>query len=364
MPLSVLGIGTAVPRYRLDQQEVLARLSEGMREEPGAARWARRVFAQCGVTTRYTCVPDLLEPADRCRYVSAAPRADTPATSERMAAYRRESVPLAAEASRKALADSRTRPGEITHLIAASCTGLFLPGLDAELAWQLDLPPAVRRIPLTFTGCAAGLMAIRLASEIARSDPDAKVLVSAIELCTLHIQPSYAKEDLYSAAFFGDGASACVVGTADTGRPRTFELREAGAVLLPGTADKMIWTLGDYGFNLFLSPQIPQLIAERVPSAFRTFWGETAMPALWAIHPGGKGIVDALQSSFRLTDSQTEASRSVLRDCGNMSSATILFVLDELRRRNGRSGEGPKDGIALAFGPGITAELLRFVYCP
>jgi predicted naringenin-chalcone synthase len=126
----------------------------------------------------------------------------------------------------------------------------------------------------------------------------------------------------------------------------------------------MRWTVGNYGFQLYLSPEIPRVIAKEVPNAFKTFWGDEALPSLWAIHPGGRGIIDSLQAAFDLTDSQTAASRSILREYGNMSSATILFVLARLREDQLRTNEGFKDGIAIAFGPGMTAEMIRFSYHP
>jgi len=359
----IKGIGTAVPPYCIDQEDAAARFREALSEYPRTARWVKRIFVQCGVDTRYTCEPNLLEPPERCRYLAVTPEREIPRTGERMRMYRQEAVPLAAEAARRALADSGRRPGDITHLITVSCTGQFLPGLDAELVWMLDLAPDVERIPLTFLGCAAGLTAVRLADRIVRREPSARVLVVAVELCTIHMQPSLDKEDLFAAGFFGDGASACVVerwGPAGNG----FVVRDARTEMFGGTMDQMIWTLGDYGFSLRLSPQIPSLIGVHVPPAFRRFWGESELPEWWAIHPGGRGIIDALQKAFGLSDEKTAASRYVLRHYGNMSSATVLFVMDELRKRQGGDTARPTEGAAIAFGPGLTAEMLRFVYHP
>jgi len=362
--VAITGIGTAVPAYGLDQEDASRRLSDAMANDPDNARWAQRIFGHSGVERRYTCDPRLLEPAASCCYLPSSTDSGVPTTEDRMVIYHRESVALVVEAARKALADSRNRPGDITHLIAASCTGMFLPGLDAELIGLLDLRQDVRRIPLTFMGCAAGLTALRLAEEIVRESPLSQVLVVAVELCTLHIQPSFEREQIFATAFFGDGASACVVGKPDSAERGFFGLRKAQALLIPNTSDKMRWTIGNTGFRLFLSPEIPRLIARVIPEALRSFWGDDDLPDLWAIHPGGRGIIDALSSAFRLENSQTEASRSVLRRYGNMSSATILFVLAEIRERLRQKNEGTKDGIAVAFGPGMTAEMIRFAFHP
>jgi predicted naringenin-chalcone synthase len=360
----IKGIGTAVPPYCIEQEDAAIRFREALNEYPRTARWVKRIFAQCGVDTRYTCEPNLLEPPEACRYLPVTPEHHIPRTEERMRMYRQEAVPLAMEAARKALADSGNRPADITHLITVSCTGQFLPGLDAELVWLLDLSPDVQRIPLTFLGCAAGLTAVRLADQIVRCNESAKVLAVAVELCTIHMQPSLDKEDLFAAGFFGDGASACVAERWDPKKPEGYVLHEARAELLPGSMDKMTWTLGNYGFHLRLSPEIPSLIGTSIPPAFMRFWGDRSLPEWWAIHPGGRGIIDSLQEAFELASEQTAASRAILRHYGNMSSATILFVMDELRHRHCGTNQETKEGAAIAFGPGMTAEMLRFVYHP
>ena len=364
--IAILGIGTAVPPYCLKQDETSLRLAEALAEQPDAARWAKRIFKHTGVETRYTCEPNLLEPASRCRYAAGAPPGDVPTTEERMEIYRRESVPLSLDAARQALQNSGMAAGDITHLITVSCTGMFLPGLDIELIGRLGLPARVRRIPLTFLGCAAGLTAVRTAKEIAAENGDANVLIVCVELCTLHIQPSVRREDLYASAFFGDGAGACVVGRAGPNRKGVFALGESHTAIMPGTAGEMVWKIGNNGFHLYLSPRIPELIGQFVPSEIEKLWPETGdgPPELWAIHPGGRGIIDILQNAYGLTDAQTRASRSVLRRFGNMSSATILFVLDEMRRELETSGECPRRGIAIAFGPGMHAELINIAYVP
>lgn len=166
---AILGIGTAVPAYPLKQSEVVLRLAQALERYPDSARWAKRLFKQCGVETRYTCEPGLLAPVSSCRYLPDTEPGLIPSTAERMAVYKRESVPLARQAAGQALADSGLSASDITHLITVSCTGQFLPGLDASLVKELGLSREVSRIPLQFIGCAAGLRAVCLAREIADS---------------------------------------------------------------------------------------------------------------------------------------------------------------------------------------------------
>ena len=365
---AILGIGTTVPPHRLDQEETFERLADSLVDHEEAARWARRIFKYCGVETRYTCEPNLLQPAHKNKYYPSEQAAgDTPTTADRMVLYQRECVPLAMNAARKALADSNVNVTDITHLITVSCTGFYLPGLDVALIQNLGLPANVNRMPLTFLGCAAGLTAIRLSKEIIAGNSQAKVLIVCVELCTIHIQASYKREDLFATAFFGDGASACIVGEAHSAMHHgsgLFFLRNSHTAIFPHSVEEMVWKVGNYGFNLYLSPKIPKLISQFVPTEIEYLLDNAPVPDLWAIHPGGRGIIDAVQTMYGLTDVQTRGSRAVLRRFGNLSSATILFVLQELREELTDIADGAKEGIALAFGPGLNAELLRMTYTP
>lgn len=362
--VAVLGIGTALAPHRLEQDDAALRLADALGGNANSARWAKKIFKHCGVETRYTCEPNLLETADGCRYVYSSSLDNTPSTAERMKMFKEHSVPIGMEAARKALQDSNINYADITHLITVSCTGFFLPGIDVALIQELELAADIIRIPLNFLGCAAGLTAVRMSKEIVKGNPDAKVLIVCVELCTLHIQPSSDRDDIYAAAFFGDGASACVVGNPGLQRKGLFALSSNRTVIFPGTTDEMVWNVGNLGFSLYLSPRIPKLIGEHIPKEIERLLGSESLPELWAIHPGGRGIIDTLQATYSLTDEQINASRSVLRQYGNLSSATILFVLDKMKRDYENRIESTKEGIALAFGPGLNAEIMRFTYVP
>ncbi|MCY9668414.1 type III polyketide synthase [Paenibacillus alginolyticus] len=362
--IAILGIGTAVPENRLDQADTSQRLAQALSEHPDSMRWAKRIFKQCGVETRYTCEPNLLESAEDCRYFLHKSNHTIPSTAERMETYKRESVPLALHAARNALLDGKVDVSDITHLITVSCTGQFLPGMDAELVQRLGLAVTVNRIPLNFLGCAAGLKAVCLSRQIVSSDPLANVLIVCVELCTLHIQPSIEREALFGASFFGDGASACIVGTAEPTHNEIFQLGDIHSVLLPDSAEEMVWEVGNYGFDLYLSPNIPKLIGKFIPEQVERLISGRQKPEIWAIHPGGKGIIDTLENMFGLTEEQTRPSRAVLKNYGNMSSATILFVLNEMRQELKKRGIGPVNGLSLAFGPGLTCEMIMITYLP
>lgn len=363
---AILGIGTAVPETLVDQNEAAERLAGTLCDHPLNARFAKRIFRSCGVQTRYTCEPNLLEAPPNCRYLPRAkPGVQPPSTFDRMEVYRRESVPLAIRAAIEALEASATQPTAVTHLITVSCTGQFLPGLDAELVRRLGLPTDVNRIPLTFLGCAAGLKAIGMARRIAAHDRSATVLVVSVELCTLHIQAGDTKEDIFAASFFGDGASACIIGMPEQHHRTVIQLHDDHSELLPDSMDEMTWRVGDRGFDLYLSPNIPKLIGDMVHDHVDKFL-QGDLPEYWALHPGGRAIIDAVRDTFSLTEQAMEPSLSILRDYGNMSSATIMFVLLEMQRRLLKTDDLAQDGIAIAFGPGLTLELVRvtFVHRP
>ncbi|WP_346266592.1 type III polyketide synthase [Paenibacillus sacheonensis] len=361
----MLGIGTAVPDHILDQSETAQRLTDALGSTTDAARWAKRIFKKCGVQTRYTCEPELLMPAANNRYFAQLSGLPVPTTAERMAAYKRAAAPLALQAARKAMADAGVEPEAVTHLLTVSCTGQFLPGLDTVLVRQLGLSLSVNRIPLTFLGCAAGLKAIGMSRDIVAGHADAVVLVVSVELCTIHMQSSPDREALFGASFFGDGASSCVIGRAGQASGPVFALGEAHSGLMPDTAGEMIWEVGNFGYDLYLSPRIAQLIGNRIPGQLAPLLREDGpLPGIWAIHPGGKGIIDALEEALGLSARHTRFSRDVLRDYGNMSSATILFVLEAIRQAFVRESAARTEGFCLAFGPGLSCETVPITYLP
>jgi predicted naringenin-chalcone synthase len=289
-----------------------------------------------------------------------------------MAAYARESVGLGAAAGGCAVADAArataTPPAElaaaITHLVVVSCTGFFAPGLDLMVARRLGLAAGVERTVVGFMGCAAAFNGLRLARQIVAAEPSALALVVAVELCSLHLQPGAEPVQLVVASLFADGAGAALVGAARPGA-EAFELAGDYTRVTPGTLDDMVWTIGDSGFVLGISPDIPEYIGAAAPDALAELVGEGTRLGFWAVHPGGRAIVDRLGEVFGLGEAELAPTREVLSDHGNMSSATILFVLEAIRRRlRGEAPAGPVPGVAMGFGPGLVTEMAHLVYRP
>ena len=368
MTVSILGIGTAVPATRLAQTQVRDLLSQ----QPGIDRRAQRLltaaFEAAAIDTRHTVLGELGAGAPSGLGMLPSPLVlRVPSTGERNAEYRRTAPALFAAAARDALARSGVAPAEVTHVITVSCTGLFAPGPDYLLVRDLGLSPTTERYHLGFIGCAAAIPGLRAASRIATAQPEAVVLVVAAELCSLHIKSSDDPEQIVAASVFADGAAAAIV-TADPARltePR-LDLDGFGTRLTADGEDDMVWTIGDEGFDMTLTAQVPRIIGREIEAATASLFGDLDSVDAWAVHPGGRSILDRVEDGLGLAPEALDPSRAVLREYGNMSSATILFVLqrmmDAASDHASPTGAGSRDGeriAALAFGPGLTVEAAR-----
>jgi len=279
----------------------------------------------------------------------------SPTTAERNARYREEAAPLFVEAGRHALAAvDDVDVNDVTHLITVSCTGFYAPGPDLDVVHGLGLRPTTERYHVGFMGCYAAFPALRMAHAFCRADPDAVVLVVATELCSLHLQPDRAVDPIVAASVFADGAAAAIVSSRPpSGRALRMERFVDG--LAPEGASDMAWTIGDHGFEMVLSSYVPKVVGEKAHAALDPLLEGSGVSienvSRWAVHPGGRAILDRLEEGLVLPPEALAASRSVLRRYGNMSSATVLFVLAELM-----ADPGPIDEplVAMAFGPGLT----------
>ncbi|WP_122468934.1 type III polyketide synthase [Brevundimonas lutea] len=274
-----------------------------------------------------------------------------PTTARRMALYEAHATDLAEKAVRGLAIEDLS---SITHVVITCCTGLSAPGIDLQLVDRLGLDPTVERTVIGFMGCYAAVNALKLARHTVRSEPSAKVLVVSLELCTLHLQDTLDLEEMLSFLIFGDGCAAALV----SAEPVGLALDGFKAVTAAGTADQITWSIGDQGFNMVLSGRVPGSVGAALRDHRDSLFGPegTVAISLWAIHPGGRTVLDAVQSALGLSDEAMAPSREVLRAYGNMSSATLLFVLDRVMA-SARPGER---GCAMAFGPGLTAETMMF----
>ncbi|MFC1661923.1 type III polyketide synthase, partial [Gemmatimonadota bacterium] len=245
--------------------------------------------------------------------------------------------------------------------VTVSCTGFFAPGLDTALVDILGLPPTVERTHVGFMGCHGALNGMRVASSFAGADPGAQVLLSSVELCTLHMSYVWDPDTLVANSLFGDGAAALVgVGDSVPSENRGWCLAASGTCRLPDSDDAMSWRIGDHGFRMTLSPSVPDIIGAHLRGWIGEWLGAQGLGmadvSTWAVHPGGPRILKAVGEALDLLPDSQTVSRGVLSEFGNMSSATILFILDRLRRQN-----APRPCVAVAFGPGLVVEAALFL---
>ena len=358
MSLAILGMGTANPPYAVAQHEALAvaRALGGPELLDGA--WLDSMYANSGVTTRrQVFARAIVEDAatgGRTTRSPWLPDADgwrPPSTAERMATYAAEAAPLAIDAARQALAAARVAAARITHLITVSCTGFAAPGVDVALIGALALRPTVLRTHIGFMGCHGAINGLRVAQAFA-ADPAATVLLAAVELCSLHYCYGPAAPDkLVANALFADGAAA-LVGRHGDG---AWRVDATASCLFPDSERAMAWTVGDQGFEMTLSKLVPKAIAARLRPWMDAWLAERNLSVeqigSWAIHPGGPKILAAAEDALGLPPAATAAARAVFAELGNMSSPTVLFIIDRLRR-----ADAPRPCVALGFGPGLVAE--------
>ena len=275
-----------------------------------------------------------------------------PDTAARMRFYERHAFTLATGAlDQLNFADQKD---SITHLILTTCTGFYAPGIDLQIVGHYGLNPSVERTIVGFMGCYAAVNALKLARHIVRSEPGSKVAILNLELCTIHLQETDDLEQVLSFLIFADGCSASIV----SNEPVGIELQSFVSTILPNSAEQITWHIGGRGFDMVLMGRVPATISQGLPSCLNTILGGRRPEEIanWAIHPGGRTILDAVQKSIGLADHNLRQSRDVLRRFGNMSSATVMFVLKEMLQPGTAAGLG----CAMAFGPGLTTESMLF----
>ena len=275
-----------------------------------------------------------------------------PDTQTRMKFYERHAFSLATRALDQL--NFTAHSDSVTHLIITTCTGFYAPGIDLQVVQHYGLNPSVERTVVGFMGCYAGINALKLARHIVRSEPSSKVAILNLELCTIHLQESNDLEQVLSFLIFADGCSASLV----SANPYGIELQSFYSTVMPDSADQITWHIGGLGFDMVLLGKVPLTVAKNLPAKVNTILrGRKAHDMEhWAIHPGGRTILDAVQGSMDLPDYALHQSRDVLRRYGNMSSATVMFVLKEMLEPGTKAGRG----CAMAFGPGLTVESMQF----
>ncbi len=363
-------IETILPEFSFSQEQAGERMQQWAGDER-TRRIIRVLYRQSGIERRHTVVTDF-DGEGRDGFFATGPDGARlgPGTGARNDLFARESRRLSVALARKLLdGGPDIAPGDVTHVVTVSCTGFYNPGPDYYIVRELGLSLSTQRYHLGFMGCYAALPGLRMAAQFCEANPAAVVLVMCVELCSLHLQLRADDDYLLANSLFADGAAAALVSAREPAPGQgAYRLGDFHSSLVTSGEQEMAWRIGDHGFDIALSSYVPKIIGANIrgfiePSLARSGVGPGDVDT-WAVHPGGKSIIDQVQAGLALRPEQVRASRDVLRDCGNMSSATILFVLREILRR---PPAGSGDTVcAVAFGPGLTVEmaLLEAVRAP
>ena len=360
MSSCISAIGTANPQYRISQQQIYQFMVGAFNLDDNNASRLKQIYTHSGIEYRYSVIPDFGKAvSESTGFFNSSPNLNSfPGTGERMKMYRNEASSIAAEAAKKCL---KTIDGdlEITHLITVSCTGMYAPGIDIDLVEKLGLNLNIERTCINFMGCYGALNALKTADYICRADEHAKVLVVCVEICTLHFQKENTLDNWIANSLFSDGAAAAIV---ENSSRRTgascLTLETFYSEFVPSAKSEMGWHVGDTGFEMKLTSKVSKLILKHIPAITSNLLQKAGLNfediTRFAIHPGGRKILEAAETALGFTPEANRYGYEILREFGNMSSATILFVLQKhLEDINAREGENI---LGFAFGPGLTVE--------
>ena len=356
----ITAIETAVPENCFSQ-ETLSSFYMGTTDDQLCKRKIKIVAAKTGIDKRYSVVKDF--GADTSTFELFDKASDhEPGLTERMQLYKKYATGLSISAVKK-IRNFEERKEKITHLITVTCTGLSAPGLDIELIRELDLSPATERSSINFMGCNAAIIALKSADAICRSQSDANVLVVCTELCTIHFQKRFNDDYILSNLIFGDGAAAVMLSSqpGEEYYGKKIQISRFNSMILHNGYRDMAWQLSETGFIMNLTSYVPGLIKENILPMLDKIGLKSSSITHWAIHPGGKKIVDDFAIALNLDKTLLTETYDVLKNFGNMSSPTVLFVLKKVLEKAGEASLGDKL-FAAAFGPGLSIETMQLQY--
>lgn len=362
MPAYINNIVTEVPSIKYDQTFVRDFLKKHLSDDRRVGLAIHQIYKNSGIDTRHSVIPDFSDSSESngLFFDSETQTLKTPGTAERNDIYKREAGKLFTSLAQRVIDETPgLNAGSITHVITVSCTGFYAPGPDLDIVNTCRLDSSVQRYHIGFMGCYAAFPALRMAKTIIEADPTANVLVVAVELCTLHLKFNTDADSLISTSVFADGGAAVLIsGSAEKTLQSGYRIGELNTQLVTKGAGDMAWTIGNNGFDMVLSSYIPDILSSGIRELLNPILTKTDLSIQnihnWAIHPGGRAILDKISTELDLPEDSISPSREVLSKYGNMSSATILFVLDAWRKR---ASETEQSVVAMAFGPGLTVEL-------
>lgn len=363
MSSCISAIGTANPKYRIPQNDIFHFMVRAFRLNDTEASRLKRIYDHSGIEHRYSVIPDFgeKESNNNTFFGTTADLEPYPGTRDRLSFYQDNAAELASQAVHECISNhAEILPRSITHLITVSCTGMHAPGIDIELVEKLGFNRNIERTCINFMGCYGSLNALKVADYICRADASAKVLIVSVELCTLHFQKENTLDNWVANSLFSDGAAAVIVenSTDSKSRKRHLLIDKFYSEFLNEAKNEMGWYVGDAGFEMKLTSKVSRMILKHIPSISNKLLLKAGLQfkdiGRFAVHPGGRKILEAAESALGFSSLSNRFAYDTLRDYGNMSSATILFVLKKLMEDP--EGMDCENILGFAFGPGLTVE--------
>lgn len=350
-------IGTAVPQYQIPQSQIGQFMSSALNMDETAAHKLEVLYRASGIRYRHSVLSDYARSVDEFEFYPPNQELEPfPNISQRMRIYEQEAIKLALSAIEDTLPKDFDYHS-ITHLITISCTGMYAPGLDIEIVQRLGLSSNVHRTAVNFMGCYAAFNGFKLAASICKGDPNAKVLMVAVELCTIHFQKDLSEDTLLANALFSDGAAAALISS--TPGDGSLKMLNFHSDIAFSGIEEMAWQIGHNGFIMKLTSLVPNIIEQHIAALTDRLLEKLSVGLedidYYAIHPGGKKILEVIERKLKIAKGRNQAAHEILKAYGNMSSPTILFVLKALQSELGEVDE-PQKLLSFAFGPGLTLE--------
>jgi len=359
----ITAIGTAVPQNCFPQMQIAEFMASALQMNDYHQRRLKALYRTTKIAQRHSVLVDYGRPySEYLFYPQSIDLEPFPSISKRMLAYQEYALPLCLKAIEDLKQDIPNKG--ITHIITVSCTGMYAPGLDIEIIAALGLATTIQRTAINFMGCYGAFNGFKLADTICKADPKAKVLMVSVELCTLHFQKKIDEDFLLSNALFADGAAAILIESYE--KEKSLEMLSFFCDLYFEGKQDMAWKVADFGFEMTLTSYIPKLIKKGIKSLIDRLLDHAGMTNqdidLYAMHPGGKAILEAIETALEITKEDNKYSYEVLRDYGNMSSCTVLFILNEILKNTTESDQN-RNILSCAFGPGLTLESMVLRIC-
>lgn len=358
MSVYIHNITTSVPNHYYEQSFLRDRMKEYVGNGRATQSIIHRIYSNSGIDKRHSVINDFNANGHSRFFFQKDGSLAMPSTGTRNTLYTRHAKKLFVDVARKLLdPQGAFKKEDITHVITVSCTGFFAPEPAYEIVKKLGLSGSTQRFHLGFMGCFAALPALKMAQSFCEANKNATVMVVCLELCSLHLQASHKTDNLISASVFGDGGAGALVSSRKPSS-NAFRLDQFATSIAEKSEDDMAWTIGDTGFDMVLSTYVPEIIRSNLTSAVQPLLEAYNIDFKdikhWAMHPGGRAILDKIETNLELAPGQLKSSRATLADYGNMSSATILFVLKHLLEQPFETEQ--ESTLAIAFGPGLTIE--------